>query len=332
MKKLEEYLRGNWGLVLVLATLLVFVVLKALLAGKQGDWLNVVFGALIVVEIAYLVFTEVREGVHKNGWSHEIVDTLLAIGIALAVWFGAQWVLGTSTPVSAVVSCSMLDNLQRGDFVVVQGGAVTAMTAQLSDIEYYQLVHGPFVVTDASGSGRSLNMPLGNYCQCNFGEDFCTQFLKNPTAYVETAGAATFHYKKCGKNYATGKQSTAVCLDYFDIKGQRFRMGNTSNDIIVYTPRPGELYYYMLGGGDIVHRTAAKLNVSGKMYYLTGGDNNPMLDSQYYDCSSGVGNAPPSTDNTKGHVIGRVPYLGYLRLFIAGYWGEDEQCGWVLKR
>ena len=83
--------------------------------------------------------------------------------------------------------------------------------------------------------------------------------------------------------------------------------------------------------GDIVHRTMFEINADGKVYYLTRGDNNPILDLQVYDYSRDLGNSPVPSGNSRGKVILRVPYLGYFKLFISGYLQEDSQCKTQLK-
>jgi hypothetical protein len=320
-----EQLKKNWGILLVLGTLFLYIILKGLLAGAA--WLDMAAGAVIFFEIITLVYLEVKEGVGKHGWKHEIVDTFIAIAIALLIWYGAQFALGTNSPISSVVSCSMLNELQRGDFVIVQGGDITATQVKLTAAEFNSTTRGPFVVSGA-GLNATLPVPLYSYCMCNQHQEICTAFFSSPEDFVEVAGPATYHYGWCAKNYGDKLSAKTRCLDYVDLKGKELHLDNKANNVIVYGPRPTDLYASV---GDIVHRSVAKLDVDGKTYYLTGGDNNPVLDSQVYDCH-GVGNVPPATENVKGKVISKIPYLGYLKLFISGYWGQDEQCSWTIKR
>ncbi len=327
-EKAKEFIKNNWGIALVLGTLLLYIIIKSFLPGREFDWVNLVFGAVIVFEIGYLVFLEIKYGVKKRGWKHEIVDTLIAIGIAIAIWFAAQAVLGTSAPVSGVVSCSMLPELERGDFVVVQGGEITVPEIEITEAELYQITNGPFVVT-GDGTEQTFNRPFHTFCLCNPNHETCKKFMSSESGFYETAGPVTYHYVWCSRNYKTGEQERMRCVDYIEIKNRKFYVADENNDVIVYAPRSTDLYSRV---GDIVHRSVVRLKAGDSVYYLTGGDNNPVLDNQVYDCLGGIGNQPVTERNVKGKVITRIPYLGYLKLFISGFWSEDEQCGWILER
>jgi len=329
IEKAKELILKNWGIALVLGTLLLYVLIKSFLPGKEFDWVNLLFGAIIVFEIVYLVIIEIKQGVKKSGWKHEIVDTLIAIGVAIAIWFGAQAILSTSTPVSGVVSCSMLSELDRGDFVVVQGGAITVDEVEITEEELGQITNGPFLVESREFRYNSTK-PFHTFCLCNPGHEACDGFLNSGADFYETSGPLTYHYTWCDVKYRNGKDEGMMrCVDYIEINGMKFYHGDESNDIIVYNSRSTDLYSRV---GDIVHRSVLRLKVDDKMYYLTGGDNNPVLDNQVYECSTGMGNQPVPERNVKGKVITRIPYLGYLKLFISGFWSEDEQCSWVLER
>lgn len=324
---IKKWLEKNSGLLIILGTLLIYIITKTLLPG-QG-WVDLVGGAIIFFEIIALVGMEVTEGAKKHGWKNEIIDTLMAIAIALFLWFGAQFLLNTNTPISSVVSCSMLNELQRGDFVIVQGGEIKAPEIELTKAEFERMVKGPFTV-NRNGVEYTFDKPFNTYCYYHKNEDICHDYFTSNDEFVEQAGVANYHYKVCDVKYINRYETAKMrCLSYVEIKGQKFQIANKNADVIVYTPRPTDLYSAV---GDIVHRAVAKIKVGNETYYLTAGDNNPVLDSQVYDFASGIGNYPPSSENVKGKVIAKVPYLGYLKLFIVGYWKEDEQCLWNLKR
>jgi hypothetical protein len=61
------------------------------------------------------------------------------------------------------------------------------------------------------------------------------------------------------------------------------------------------------------------LNVSGKYYVLTKGDNNPGLDLQY-------GNYPSNMSFIEGKVVASIPYLGYLKLALSNSFVEPSGC------
>ncbi|MEM2909373.1 MAG: hypothetical protein QXT05_01020 [Candidatus Bilamarchaeaceae archaeon] len=326
---ISDFIKKNFGLTLVLTTLAIYLILKGFLVGKQYGWVDIFFGAVILIEIASTVFLEIKEGAEKHGWKHEIIDTVLALAIGLAIWITAQFLLNTSTPISGVVSCSMLNDLQRGDFVIVQGGDIKAPEVELTESEYRAMLGGPFHVSSGE-TNTTVNFPFHTYCTCHPTDSRCVAFYNTDTEFVESVGPAIYHYKWCTVNHTRERISRKIrCLDYVEIKGKRFAMADKNNDVIVYTPRQTDLYARV---GDIVHRTVARLRVGNNTYYLTGGDNNPVLDAQVYECSTGIGNQPVPASNIKGKVIARIPYLGYLKLFIAGYWKEDQQCSWTLER
>ena len=69
-----------------------------------------------------------------------------------------------------------------------------------------------------------------------------------------------------------------------------------------------------------------RISADGRYYYVTRGDNNPVLDIQVYDYGTGLTNHPAPDGNARGKVVMRVPLLGYFKLFISGFLQEDSQC------
>lgn len=55
----------------------------------------------------------------------------------------------------------------------------------------------------------------------------------------------------------------------------------------------------------IVHRVVDKWKSGGKWYFLTKGDHNP-----------GVDDAPVPEDRVIGVVVGRIPYIGWVKIFL----------------
>ncbi len=292
---------------------------------------SLVFGALVVVEIAYFVWLEVKEGVEEHGWKHEVVDTIIAILIAVILWVGASVILNTSTPISAVASCSMLPNLEKGEFIIIQGTDITAYDISLSSGELDSLTSGPFIAVTDEGEMFTLPMPMYSYCNAYRSEPVCTAFLADPESVVEMVGPFTYHYTMCGVDYRdTGARGLGRCLEYIEYEDREYYT-NTSNDIIVYETGENDLYRYVVPG-DIVHRAFFRINVDGEYYYLTKGDNNPTLDIQAANPEKPfLRNSPVPDEKVRGKVIGRVPYLGYLKLLIMGQWGDDPQCGWQMS-
>ncbi|MBU1198061.1 hypothetical protein KJ765_06165 [Candidatus Micrarchaeota archaeon] len=90
-------------------------------------------------------------------------------------------------------------------------------------------------------------------------------------------------------------------------------------DIIVFEPPQ----YAQLGL--IVHRVALKLNSEGKTYYLTKGDNNPSTDLE------ALARTLPEDHHVNGRMIARIPYIGYLKLFLAFQFEEPAGCRRILQ-
>jgi hypothetical protein len=310
---------------ILFGTLVLFLITNQLLRDNAGlNFIPIIFALMIAVEIGAFVLFEVKEGADKRGWKHEIVDTIIMLAAAVAIWLAAGFILNTSSPVSAVVSCSMLPSLQRGDFVVVQGSPVRAYDISMTEAELASLNDRAFV-TYPDGNA-SLDGSLMPYCVAErlAGKTsaLCHSFINSPESVIEKKGAFTYRYETCATAYSNGTGVHGPCLKSVTFRGNGY-LTNFSDDVIVYQPLAGD-YYSLVG--DIVHRALFRINVDGKYYYLTRGDNNPIIDLQAYGYGSGMMNHPIPQSNVRGKVIGRIPYLGYLKLFINGYFQEDPQC------
>jgi len=319
----RESLRKTPVQALVLAGTLALALITNALFGDPKSSLNflpLLFAILVALEIGYFVTLEVKDGAKKHGWKHEALDTAIALIVALGIWFGASFLLNTSSPISAVVSCSMLPNLQRGDFVIVQGAPVQAYDIEMTQAELDSLNGRAFVTYP--GGNVSMDGSLFPYCSANSKTPMCQEFIRTPSSFVEKKGAFTYGYERCPFSFSNGSSAYMPCLKSVTFKGTEY-LANFSNGIVVYQPPAGDFYSRV---GDIVHRTLFRINVDGKYYYLTRGDNNPLLDLQAYDYGTGMYNRPVPQENLRGKVIGRIPILGYFKLFIQGYFQEDSQC------
>ncbi|MDD5340153.1 MAG: hypothetical protein PHV13_02800 [Candidatus ainarchaeum sp.] len=306
--------------VVLLGTLLLFLVSNWLLRDSASlSFIPTLIAALVVVEIVAYVGLEVKEGAQAHGWKHEIVDTIIALVVAVAAWYGASFVLNTSSPVSAVVSCSMLPNLQRGDFVIVQGAPVRAYDINMSAAELASLSDRATIYYN--GSNLSMDGSIFAYCLSHQAA-VCDAFKRNPESVVEHKGAFTYRYQACPISFSTGSSLYEPCLKSVAFHGREY-LTNFSNDVIVYQPPRADIYAAI---GDIVHRAMFRIGVDGKYYYVTRGDNNPVLDIQVYDYGTGLTNHPAPQENARGKVLLRVPLLGYFKLFISGFLQEDSQC------
>ncbi|MGB9577227.1 MAG: hypothetical protein ACP5O3_00650 [Candidatus Micrarchaeia archaeon] len=104
----------------------------------------------------------------------------------------------------------------------------------------------------------------------------------------------------------------SFCASSLEVGGQVFSF-NSSNDVVVYAAKP-ESY------GLIVHRAWLRLeNEEGKAVLVTKGDNN-----QFFDAQAGI--SLPSDEEVHGKMILRVPFVGFLKLFLFGQFAEPPGC------
>ncbi len=311
--------------VLLFVTLFLFIITDRFLP-VDSEWgaLRLLFAGLVIIEMLCIVGMEVSQNTKKHGWKSEVVDTIVALLIALGIWFGAIFVLNTSSPVSGVVSCSMLPNLHRGDFVIVQGVEPEAYHISMSDKEFDSFSND-FSKIYHGEDEYEIEGSLYAFCLSHY-DEICRDFRSNPSEFREMKGPLIYHYDMCVVNNQDGTDEDAPCVVSVEYDGLNY-LTNFSHDIIVYEPSEEDVYRRV---GDIVHRVFFIIDVNGKDYYITRGDNNPVLDMQVYDYYSMTGNYPVPDENYKGKVILRIPILGYFKLLISGFWQEDQQCKWQM--
>ena len=312
---------ANYQLLILFGTLILFLISNSLFRDdKVLSIIPPILGILIVIEFFVFVGMEVKSGAKKHGWTHEIVDTVIALAIAFGIWYGLAFVLNSPTPISGVVSCSMLPNLQRGDFVIVQGADVNAYEINMTKSELDSISELKSTIYYPEGP-IEINGSIFSKCVYNSNNDLCRFFISNPDKLYEQKGPFTYNYQKCTLAFSNGSTYYQPCLKSVVFKGKEY-LTDFSHDIIVYQPTPSD---YFAQVGDIVHRAFFKINVDDEVYYLARGDNNPVLDLQIYS-QTNQGNSPVPADHLRGKVIFRIPYLGYFKLFISGFFNEDPQC------
>lgn len=317
----KEITKSPVQLLILLATLALFLITNALWSDTKLGFIPVLVGVLIVLEMGVFIGLEVKSGAKKHGWKHEVVDTVIALFVAVAIWLGLSLVLNTSSPISAVVSCSMLPELQRGDFILVQGADVDAYDISMSKEELDSLAGPATIYYD--DMDKTINGSIYPYCNLYPLSDVCEVFFKSPEEITEQKGAFIYRYEMCSMEHQSKGTILLPCLKSVTFRGEEY-LTDFSNDVIVYAPPPTDLYYYLQG--DIVHRVMFKIESGGHTYYITRGDNNPVLDIQSYYYEAGLANHPVPDEFTRGKVIARIPFLGYFKLFIHGYFEEYEQC------
>ncbi len=311
---------------ILIGTLLLYLLLKGF-----SPLLGELLLALIFIEILAMVALEIRQGAREAGWKHELLDTVLALAVAGAIWLSASFILNTSSPVSAVVSCSMLPNLYRGDFVVLQGAAPDSYDISMARDEFAEFSKG---TPTLFWNNTRLKVNGSAYAYCNPSNPnsyapLCKAFISDPASVAEVSGPLTYHYSTCSIEYTNESYTIyGPCLESVTFSGREYPM-NLSHSVIVYKSDPGS-YYSLIG--DIVHRAVFTIDVNGDKYYLTKGDNNPIMDNQVFDYKDfHTGNPPIPAKNVRGKVISRIPFLGYYKLVISLYFHEDAQCSTLMN-
>lgn len=285
-----------------------------------------IFGILVTIEFIAFVALEIGEGIKKHGIKFEILDTLRSLGIAVLLWLSISVILRTSVPVSAVVSCSMLPNLQRGDLTIIRGISVAELHApelQVSESDLIALF-SPKTQILSPYRNFTINGSLFSYCQMyKFADQVCKQFYSSPSSFSERRGSFEFRYSQCNRKVLGSNALVETpCVTSLIYKGSEYK-ANFSNDIIVYQPNNGDLFSYT---GDIIHRVYVKIKSGEKSYVLTKGDNNNVFDIQFYDYQYKLANTPVQEKNVRGVNLFAIPYIGYFKLFISGFVSEPAYC------
>lgn len=117
----------------------------------------------------------------------------------------------------------------------------------------------------------------------------------------------------------SGAEVNTLCTSGITVDGKTIAF-DKQGDTIVYAPKS------LQEAGLIVHRAVLKMKKDGKTYYLTKGDNNPVTDVE------GIVATPPEEKDVMGRVIARLPYVGYLKLFLALQFDEPPGCRRLVTR
>lgn len=284
------------------------------------------FGILVALEFIAFVALEIYQGVKKHGIKHEIFDTLKSLAIAILIWLTISVVLRTTVPISAVVSCSMLPNLQRGDLTIIHGTTAAELVAPQIEITQEELAQltSPLVKVISPYGEITVNGSMFSYCQVyRYIDPLCSKFASAPQEFSEQRGTFTFQYSNCDRKILGANViEKTPCITSLFYKDQEFRT-NFSNDIIVYQPNAGDLFSYT---GDIIHRVFLKIKSGNHNYVLTKGDNNNVFDIQFFHYGRNLANRPVLEANIKGVHMFAVPYVGYFKLFISGFVEEPIYC------
>lgn len=328
MKKAKDKKRKGSLIWLAYAWLAVFIIAYAL----SGRF---VIGLLSLVTIIVILILEVKASVRSEGIGKSVIDIATAVGAAVLVWILLIFILHTSAPVDAVSSCSMLPALHRGDMVVLMGidnfskfiSTHHLPVANVSSASFQSMesnMSSEFLTFYAySGSNLSAISDIVSSSQpkVSLYNTKCLStytYAGNPSGYARCA-VPSQNSNLIKYNYSIGKVSiggTQYGILYTSgiSAGKATIKENYSNPVIVYQTTSKDSF-----SGSIIHRVFAALNVSGKYYFLTKGDNNQALDIEF-------GNYPVNESSTLGYVIADIPLLGYVKLILSGQIAVPQGC------
>jgi signal peptidase I len=256
------------------------------------------------------VVSESLVNAKEKGIKNEVKEILIAIAIALILWYGAIFILKTDMPFNGVVSCSMLDSLYRGDVVILYGGQPNVDEINISLNEYERIIET-----------NEQHFVCG-ICVDDYGVQ--TPCSINPIT-MERAYGEIIKYD-CGycKEIKNNVESKVVCTHGVTIKGKYFDATKKEGDIIVYRPKETDIFSLV---GDIIHRGIVRINVeNNSSYYLIKGDNNPQFDTQIYNLGGKVTNSLVEEKQVMGKSIFSLPFLGYVKLVASGQIANPPGC------
>lgn len=278
-------------------------------------------GLVVGLCIFGLVAIDIVKGYLTEGAKSEFKEILIAIIVAVAVWQTMSFLLDTNAPINAVVSCSMLPNLNRGDMIILRGGEIDSTAIYLT--EDPNLITNIATIEIIGIQNLTVNGSFYSYCTQN-NDPLCYHLTNSPELVKESNGPLTFTYEKCNKYNLNNEINTdTICTKSVIYNGVEYEQ-NYSNDIVVYAPKKSDVFAFT---GDIIHRVYLEIVApNGDKYYLIKGDNNPVFDIQMYSKTYGMGNSLVSEEQVKGKVLFGVPIVGYSKLLISGLSTEPKGC------
>ncbi|PIU09741.1 hypothetical protein COT30_02830 [Candidatus Micrarchaeota archaeon CG08_land_8_20_14_0_20_49_17] len=283
----------------------------------------------VLISVLALLLKDFFASVLANGFRNEVFSYATTIGYVLVLWAVLSFLLFTRSPVNAIISCSMLPNMQRGDMILLAGtdaGALAAPTLTLTQEEFNRINLNHTILSQITGgSGVIAEVGIGrqtyfSYCNGRPTDPFCN-ISAFDNGIIESNGPLSMHIDKCYRKIK-GATYLVPCVAKLEVStgaGTSIFHPNYSNSVIVYNPNAGDAFME----GDVIHRVYLKIRVVGQgmdtkptFYYLTKGDNNPLFDFQFYDPASGKRNSIASEKQVVGRVVFTIPYVGYLRLLL----------------
>lgn len=257
------------------------------------------------------VLSESYVNATEKGIKSEFKEIIIALIVALGLWYGAIFILGTDMPFNAVVSCSMLDTLHRGDVIILKGAIPTVSEINISREEYDTIIKNN---EEHFICGICIN-EFGGKTPCSI----------NPyTMEMEYGEVLKYNCGYC-EEVTNNIKEKVVCTHGVTIKNEYFSVIEKKGDIVVYRPKETDVFSLV---GDIIHRSVVRINVDGTedSYYLIKGDNNAQFDAQMFNQKNMRTNSMVHESQIKGKSIFSIPFLGYVKLVASGQIANPPGC------
>lgn len=215
------------------------------------------------------------------------ISLFIYLSYAYLIYFLIGIILQSPTPIVIVTSGSMEPVINRGDIIFIQGVSADALNSPRVDMT--QSVNEKYVREFAT-----LNYEDNGTCSLKVNSDG----LK----YIDCPSLENF-------TIMTGV-SSPVTVDISEDK-----------DIIVYTDD--------VSGEDIIHRAQVKMYTPDGVYLITKGDNVETNKTIDQDCNiysimgepkllCALNPYPIPMEKIRGKYLFKIPYLGYLKLWLFG--------------
>jgi hypothetical protein len=321
---------------------LLYIMLFVLIIALYAFTSSVAVGVAAIVVFAAILVLEAKESLKGGGMKKGIFEILVAVAAAVIAWYILVLILGTQSPIDAVASCSMLPTLHRGDMVVLRGIGNASEFASSTGIPVINMSMQEFNAMENNISSEfnaffaysKSNMSqisevapgagqygIGLYnTQCISSYTYLGQSSKIAKCFVPSQNGSAIKYGYSeGSVSISGINQTIIYTSRISASGRNITE-NYSNPIIVYRATSRDSF-----SGDIIHRVYAAINVDGRYYFLTKGDNNPALDMEF-------ANYPVNQSDVVGYVILKIPALGYIKLLMSGQLGSVPGCNILMAQ
>ncbi|MEM0475910.1 MAG: S26 family signal peptidase [Candidatus Norongarragalinales archaeon] len=292
-----------------LACLAAYIAFRAPLFGAAA------LAFLLSAIAADLLFGNIAAGGEKEKSGRELKKLALEIGataaVAVAAWLALCFALQTSSPLNVVTSCSMLPRLERGDFIILQGGGIKAQEVQVP-FRLSETFTQPTIL-DARKQGKRYSLAYSTFLLdengkphsfANYSFADCVKVPLDTPFGLSVNGAST------------ESEALEACASGVSVNNVFFSAAN-ENDVVVYEAQPSQY-------GLIIHRVLARIRAPDGVFYLTKGDNNQFADQQL-----GINVVPESA--VKGRVVARIPFIGYFKLLLFLQFDFPAGCDSMLR-